>query len=119
MEIVSFWLAVLVLAATLFAAGYLNARSNKSRQMITPLNVMFAGVLVTAVLLFLPAYWLSLAGDAFQWLKAPALSLYSAIRLFAFDSDYDMIPELITGEIAPVYTLFATVIVVADRKSVV
>ena len=113
MEIVSFWLAVLVLAATLFAAGYLNARSNKSRQMITPLNVMFAGVLVTAVLLFLPAYWLSLAGDAFQWLKAPALSLYSAIRLFAFDSDYDMIPELINGEIAPVYTLFATVIVVA------
>ena len=113
MEIVSFWLAVLVLAATLFAAGYLNARSNKSRQMITPLNVMFTGVLVTAVLLFLPAYWLSLAGDAFQWLKAPALSLYSAIRLFAFDSDYDMIPELITGEIAPVYTLFATVIVVA------
>lgn len=113
MEIVCFWLAVLVLFASVAAAGYLNTRSNKSRQMLTPLNVLFAGVLVTAVLLFLPAYWLDLDGDSFQALKAVALSLYSAIRLFAFDSDYDMIPELIQGDIAAVYTAVATVIVVA------
>lgn len=49
----------------------------------------------------------------FHPIKAFLLSLYSAIRLFAFDSDYDMIPELITGDIAPVYTTFSTVVVVA------
>ena len=112
MEIVCFWFAVLVLLASVIAAGYLHTRANKSRQMLSPLNILFAGVLVTAVLLFLPAYWLDQAGDVFQPLKAFLLSLYSAIRLFAFDSDYDMIPELITGDIAPLYTAFATVVVV-------
>ena len=110
---VCFWIAVFVLLITCVVAYRISVRSNKSRQMITPLNVLFTGVLVTAVLLFLPAYWIDQEGDAFHGLKAVLLSLYSGIRLFAFDSDYDMIPALITGEIAPLYTAFTTVIVVA------
>ena len=108
-----FWIAVLILIVSLAWALYLNSRPFKSREMITPLNVMFAGVLFTAVALFLPAYWIDLEGDDTQGLKAVLLSIYSAIRLFAFDSDYDMIPALITGDIAKYYTAFATVIVVA------
>ena len=110
---VCFWIAVCVLFVTCIIAYRISVRSNKSRQMITPLNVLFAGVLVTAVLLFLPAYWIDQEGDPFHPLKAFLLSIYSAIRLFGFDSDYDMIPSLITGEIAPIYTAFATVVVVA------
>ena len=113
MTTICFWIAVVMLLAACAAAYHISVRAKRSRQMITPLNVLFAGVLVTAVLLFLPAYWIDLEGDAFQGLKAVLLSLYSGIRLFAFDSDYDMIPALITGDIAPAYTTFATVIVVA------
>ena len=113
MTTICFWIAVAVLLFTCVAAYRVSVRAKKSRQMITPLNVLFAGVLVTSVLLFLPAYWIDQEGDMFHPIKAFLLSLYSAIRLFAFDSDYDMIPELITGDIAPVYTTFATVVVVA------
>lgn len=107
------WFAVIVLLGSCGLAYYVSVRAKKSRQMIKPVNVLFAGVLVTSIALFLPAYWIDLEGDAVQWLKAPLLSLYSAVRLFAFDSDYDMIPALITGDIAPFYTTFATVVVVA------
>ena len=105
--------AVMLLTATVICAWSLNSRSNKRQMMITPLNVMFAGVLMTAVLLFFPAYWAEQEGDAFQLLKALMLSVYSAVRLFAFDSDHDVIREMITGEIAPVYTAFVSVVMVA------
>ena len=91
MTTICFWIAVIVLLASCAGAYYVSVRAKKSRQMITPVNVLFAGVLFTSFALFLPAYWIDLDGDAVQWLKAPLLALYSAIRLFAFDSDYDMI----------------------------
>lgn len=113
MTSICFWIAVVLLGVSIGGAIDCNHRPHKNREMLTPLNVLFAGVLVTAIVLFLPAYWIDLEGDPVQPLKAVLLSLYSAIRLFAFDSDYDMIQTLITGDIAPAYTAFATLVVVA------
>lgn len=113
MEIVCFWLAAVVLTASVIAAIYLNTRTNKSRQVLTPLNVLSAGVLITSILLFLPAYWLQQNDDCFREIKSLLLSLYSAIRLFAFEGDHDLIAETLTGEILPVYLAFVTMMVVA------
>lgn len=110
---ICFWLAVLTFGISCAAAWYVGSRPNKSRQVLSPLNVLFAGVLLTTILLFLPAYWLHVEEDCFRGLKALLLSLYSAIRAFAFDSDYELIPELIQGPLASVYLAFATVVVVA------
>lgn len=58
MTTICFWIAVAVLLITCVAAYRVSVRAKKIRQMITPLNVLFAVVLVTSVLLFLPAYWI-------------------------------------------------------------
>ena len=107
-----FWLAVVTFVGCILLALYLNSRPHKSRQVLTPMNVLFTGVLFTAVFLFFPAFWLQVEEDGLQGLKSGLLALHSAIRAFAFDSDYDVIPEMIEGPIASGYQAFAAIVVV-------
>ena len=88
-----FLAAVAVLCGSVAAAWLLRKQKKEGRQTLPPLNVLFGGVLVAAVLLFLPAYTNQEMNDAFQVIKALAFSLYSAIRLFAADGDYEVILE--------------------------
>ena len=108
-----FLAAVAVLCGSVAAAWLLRKQKKEGRQTLPPLNVLFGGVLVAAVLLFLPAYTNQEMNDAFQVIKALAFSLYSAIRLFAADGDYEVILENIGGgELAHWYQLLASVLMV-------
>lgn len=105
-----------VLAAVIFLGSIVWTvwliRNKKSRgQVFTPVNVLFGGVLLTAVVLFLPAYWNQEIESSFRGIKALAFSLYSAIRLFAADGDYEVILENIGGgDLISLYLVLACVL---------
>ena len=110
---VCFWLAAAVFLGSVLLAVSLLRDKRERGNVLTPLNVLFAGVMVTAVLLFLPAYLHQEAESSFQGLKGLAFSLYSAIRLFAADGDYDVIVENISGgELASWYVTLCSVLMV-------
>lgn len=106
-----FFLSLAVLVLTAFAAVWM-VRSRVKNRVLTPLNVMLAGVLVATVLLYLPMYFARYAGDRFALVEAVLLSLYSAVRMFAVDSDYDVIVEQLGGSIAPYYMALTTVFMI-------
>ncbi len=85
-----YWLAAAVFCTSLIFAFWLAGRHSRFR-LLKPLNVVIGGVFLTAILLFYPAYYIRETDEAMQGLKALLFSIYSAMRLFAADADYDMI----------------------------
>ena len=110
---VFFLLAVMTLVAGVVMAGYLNGCSGKRQKLLSPLNAMVGSVFFAAIFLFLPAYCIGLPQDGFLPVKAILFSVYSAIRLFAFESDHDIILECIQGDISTLYWALTTLVVVA------
>ncbi len=109
---VSFWLGVVILAGSAVLAGWLSTH-RQHRGMLDPLNVLFGGVLLSAVVLFVPAYFTQEAEGPFQFLKSLLFAIYSAIRLFAAEGDYSVIYDSVaTGDITPWYLAVASLLMV-------
>lgn len=99
--------AVLIIAG----AGALlrvRLRSRHSR-VFTPLNILTAGVLLAAIVLFAPMYFVDIgpqqdtAGDPMRTVSSLLLAAHSAIRFFIVENDFQVIKEYATGDIAPYY----------------
>ncbi len=87
-----FVLAALAVAAAMAFALWL-VRHKKQTALITPLNVLVAGVAAAGVLLFLPAYFVQQTEDLLQPLKGLLLAIYSTMRLFLGDGDYTVLQD--------------------------
>lgn len=97
----------ILLAAGVFAL-YLRFFRRKIGRLLTPLNVLLGGVLLAAVVLFWPAYFLQEESD---WLRTLCLSIYSSLRLFAVDGDYEVITSNLTDG-SFVYLAYTTLLMV-------
>ena len=109
---VSFWLGVIILAGSAILALWLSGHRQR-RGMLDPLNVLFGGVLLSGIVLFVPAYFAQETEGPFQFLKSLLFAVYSAIRLFAAEGDYSVIFDGIDdGGIAPWYLVLASLLMV-------
>lgn len=82
--------ALVVLLVSLGLALTLKIKK-KSMGIATPVNVLFAGVILGGLLLFTPAYFVQQPGDGFRGLKSLLLAVYSTMRLFMGDGDYTVV----------------------------
>lgn len=94
MEILAYSLSFVLLWASILAAIVLTFKKYKSGQFFTPFKIMFAGVVASIFLYFLPIYgpdfWNSL--EPFSSVcKTILISLHHTIRLFVIDSDFDIV----------------------------
>ena len=102
---ISFCLGALIFVGCCALALWMTTHKQQ-RGMLDPLNVLFAGVLFSAVVLFVPGYFAVEPEGPFQFIKSVLFAFYSAIRLFAAEGDYTVIYDVI--EDTPVTSLYLT-----------
>lgn len=109
---VSFWLGALIFFGSCALSLWLSTHK-QNRGMLEPLNVLFAGVLLSAVVLFAPGYFAVEEEGPFQYLKSVLFAFYSAIRLFAAEGDYPVIYDVIeNGPVTSWYLALTSVLMV-------
>lgn len=109
---VCFWLALAILIGSLLLSMLLAARRQYGGA-LNPVSVLFAGILLASLVLFVPPYMLQEEGDPFQIIKTLMFSTSSAMGMFGGGGDYDLVREGIgTGSIQPFYLLLVSVLVV-------
>ena len=102
--------ALAVTAASLALALHLKVRKT-GRGILTPMNVLFAGVILGGILLFTPAYFVQQHPDGFRGTKSLLLAIYSTMRLFMGDGDYTVVTDGISDErIASCYMAMMSVL---------
>lgn len=118
---VCFYAALAVLTGTFAWAIMLLRRRNMCRRVLTPMNVLFAGVLIASTILYLPIYSSWQGGDTLQTqgtdplqnVNSLLLSLYSAICCFVVNGDYSIIFEYVKSDpLAPFYISLTLVLMV-------
>lgn len=108
---VCFWLALTVLLGSFLLSLLLVARRQYGG-VLNPTSVLFAGILVASLVLFVPPYLLQEEGDPFQIIKTLMFSTSSAMGMFGGGGDYDLVHDTIgSGSIQPFYLLLVSVLV--------
>ena len=75
--IICFWLALALLIATVIFAGVKRQMKYKSGRLLDPSKILFGGVLLTTLVLFMPVHLADFATQDAGWLKSILLSFYS------------------------------------------
>ncbi len=113
MVCIFFWLAAIILGTSILWAFYLMGHRSRFR-LLNPLNVLIGGVFLSGIFLFYPAYYLRETDAAMQSVKAALMSVYSALRLFGAEGDYDIIAENIGSvSIRSIYLMLTAVLTFA------
>ena len=87
-----FFTAIAVMLAAVVGA-ILTGRKYRSGRLLTPFNILFAGVLISAVLLFIPIYVSTTENTKTGFLEALFLSVYDMICIFVVNSDFDFLAQ--------------------------
>ena len=116
------WLICLILAAVLFVGAavlaYIKAKTRYKRgQLLDPLKILFLGVILAAVAMFIPVYINTFKTTHCGVVETFLLSVHNVIRLFVVDGEFKFITDNLVGVSDQVYTgytiLFAVLFVTA------
>lgn len=105
---------VIFLLAFIFAVGVRKTRYKRGR-IRTSFNLIFGGVTIASVVMFLPIYANIFASDKFGGWKTILLSIHNTIRLFIVDGEFSFVTDnikTVPDSIADVYTMFAALLFV-------
>lgn len=113
---VFFGIAVVLIAAAIAAAAVIGKKAHmRTNRVITPYNVVLAGVFLATLILLLPVYYSVCEGAQGRVLKTALFALHAAFQVFTIDADTSVILENISGDIggiAPVYSAVVSVLYV-------
>lgn len=112
---VVFVLSVLVLIFAIGWAVCVKKMKYKRGRLLTPFNIIFGGVSLSAMLLFIPIYSQMFGNAEYGIGKMLLLSIHNTIRLFIVDGEFSIIMDnlgVITEEVQDVYTTFAAILFV-------
>ena len=108
-------LAVLIICG-LTAAAFAKKPQMKANRILTPFNVLFAGVIASVLIIMFPVYYAVCRGEQLQLLKALLFTVHGTIQIFTVDSDISLIPDYINssvGRVAAVYSGYVSLLYVA------
>lgn len=112
---VVFMLSVMVLIFAIGWAVCVKKMKYKRGRLLTPFNIVFGGVSLSAMLLFIPIYSQMFENAEYGIGKMFLLSIHNTIRLFIVDGEFSIIMDnlgVITEEVRDVYTTFAAILFV-------
>ncbi|MBQ8894762.1 MAG: hypothetical protein IJ043_10205 [Clostridia bacterium] len=109
-----FFAAIAVMLVAL-AGVFLTGKKYRSGRLFTPSNILFAGVLVSALLLFIPIYINTTKANGGGLLEALFLSIYNMICLFVVNSDFEFLAQSVAA-LSPAlysgYSIFLSILFV-------
>ena len=89
--IVCFYVSIAILIFAIGTASIFMKTKYRSERMSNSLNVLISGVFLSSLTIFIPAYYQVFAKEGMRVIKTILLSLYSSLRLFLLDGDFDVI----------------------------
>ena len=96
MWIVCFFAALGIVLASVCLVVHLLRRYKRGR-VLTPLNMAFAGVLLSSFILFIPIYIHTMESEHYGVFEAVLLSVHNMIRLFIVDGEFSIVTQNIAG----------------------
>lgn len=110
-----FWISLLVLLFAVVIALVVAKKEYKGTQTLNPFNILFSGVTISAIVLFIPIYTMMFQLDRFSYVKIVLLSIHNTLRLFVMDGDFLIITdslEFMPATITDGYSMLAAVLFV-------
>ena len=94
------WWTLLAVALAFFVGSIIWAwfrfkSKYKRGRVIDPLKILFIGVILSALLLFIPIYRVDLASTACSGFEVLLVSIHNVIRLFIVDGDFNFITDVL------------------------
>ncbi len=84
--------AISLIAAICFAIIRAKTRY-KSGRVVTPSKILFVGIIISAILLFIPIYVTEFKTGRCGWFETIFISAHNMIRLFVVDGDFSLITK--------------------------
>ncbi len=95
--IIFFIISASVLVCSVAAAIVYGKKRYKSGRILDPLKLLFAGVIVSSVLLFIPIYWGTFKSSDCGIIETLLISFHNMIRLFMVDGEFEFITDNLSG----------------------
>lgn len=112
---IAFILVVIVLIIACIWAASIKRMRYKRGRILTPFNVLFAGVSIASVIIFIPIYNQMFEAERYGFGKMFLLSIHNTIRLFIVDGEFSIIVDNIGSvpeEIRDIYAMLAAILFV-------
>lgn len=112
-----FYVAAAIFFGSIVLAFVFSRIKYKSGRVLTPFNLLFIGVVLSALTMFLPIYTTTFETSQCGPFEAVFVSIHNMIRLFAGDGDFEFVTEVLgaaTPEMFSAYSkLFSVLFVMA------
>ena len=112
---IAFTLSVFVFTFSIIWAVCVKKMRYKRGRIMTPLNIIFGGVALSAVIMFIPIYNQMFANAGYSAGKILLLSMHNTIRLFIVDGEFSIIMDnlgIVHEKVQDLYTMLAAVLFV-------
>lgn len=111
--IVCFCVSIAILILAIGTAGIFMKTKYRSERVSNSLNVLVSGVFLSSLTIFIPAYYQVFVKEELCVIKTVLLSLYSSLRLFLLDGDFDFIMSHVQDSqigFSSAYTMLAAIL---------
>lgn len=108
-----FGLSILSIVSGIAGAVASAKIKSTKKHFITPFHMLFSGVILAVICLFIPIYAEIFAGEEFQGFKSILLAIHNTIRLFVVDGEFTIISDFtegLSGWICVAYSTYAAVL---------
>ena len=112
----AFILSISVMIIAIIWAVILKRMSYKRGRILNPFNILFAGVTLASLIIFLPIYGQTFAAQSYGVGETFLLAIHNTIRLFVVDGEFSIILDnigVIKKEFQDIYIIFAAIMFVA------
>ena len=96
-----------VLVILAFLSPILGKIKYKKKRIINPFHILLAAVFISAAIMYFPMYYELFKEEELQGLKSILLSIFSSLRVFLVDGEYNFVSEHIAGLSGWVYTAYS------------
>lgn len=90
---ICFCFSLVVLIASVVSAVTIGKLKHKSRRILSPTGLLFAGIVISSVVLFFPVLFDTFKNSRGAVIETLLLAFHNTIRLFAIDNDFSIITD--------------------------
>ncbi len=99
--------ATIALAVSVLLALLRAVTRYKRGRILDPVKILFAGVVIASVALFIPIYMVTFKDSGCGALETFFISVHNMIRLFVVDGDYTFVTERLVGLSEEMYSIYS------------
>ena len=85
--------------STLYYAIRLYRRESRAKRVLSSIQIYTIGLFFSVVFVFLPIYYMAYSfGDSYAYIRPVLLSVYTSLRIFILDGDFEKVQNALAGQ---------------------